>query len=229
MKSRRWLWQQPWDNHVSFFQGGVEGSQDQLVTKGMESLFLCYFLHTVVRAGRAAPLSLQERNRPRQRKSSGLQGMSEMPKDSACLWNIGLFYQMTCWGCHMACAWHSVQDNRAWVHAGLCPRGRDDRSRACLVWFYWLMEPQLSVASTVPFQAGFQRTWLPPRLRVGCCDSWSQSGWASTESDVMRVQWTMFIITANNNRYSLHTKELMSSWFICCKPPHQRFPGDVII
>lgn len=83
----------------------------------MENLFLCYFLHTVVRAGRAAPLGLQERNRPRQRKSSGLQGMSEMPKDSACLWNIGLFYQMTCWGCHMACAWHSVQDNRAWVHA----------------------------------------------------------------------------------------------------------------
>lgn len=39
------------------------------------------------------------------------------------------------------------------------------------------MEPQLLVvASTVPFQAGFQRTWLIPRLRMGCCDLWSQSG-----------------------------------------------------
>lgn len=62
-----------------------------------------------------------------------------MPEDSACLWNTGLFYQMTCWGCHMACTWHSVQDNRTWVHAWLCPRGRDDRSRACLFWFYWLV------------------------------------------------------------------------------------------
>lgn len=62
-----------------------------------------------------------------------------MPKDSACLWNTGLFYQMTCWGCHMACAWHSVQDNRAWVHAWFCPRGWDDRIRACLFWGHWLV------------------------------------------------------------------------------------------
>lgn len=91
------------------------------------------------------------------------------------------------------------------------------------------MEPQLSVAFTVPFQAGFQRTWLILRLRVGCWDLWFQSGWASIESNVMGVQWSMFIITANNNRNLLCTKELMSSWFIFCKPPHQRFPGDVII
>lgn len=88
---------------------------------------------------RLFPVGLQERNHSRQRKSSGFQGVTEMPKDSACLWNTGLFYQMTRWGCHMVCAWHSVQDNRAWVHAWLCPLGWANRSGACLSRFHWLV------------------------------------------------------------------------------------------
>lgn len=90
-----------------------------------------------------------------------------MPKDSACLWNIGLFYQKTCWGCHMACTRHSVQDNRTWVHAwSALWAGLTEVEHICSHSTYLsdaaTMEPELSVSSTLPF-SGFQRTWTIPR------------------------------------------------------------------
>lgn len=89
---------------VSLFQGGPQGFQGYPVTREIKSLFLCYLLHTSSPSQtRLLPFGLQERNHSRQRKGSGFQGMNVMPKESACLWNTALLYQMTCWGCHMAC------------------------------------------------------------------------------------------------------------------------------
>lgn len=109
--------------------------------------------------------------------------MREMPKDSACLWNTGLFNQMTCWGCHMACVCHSAQDNRAWVHAWFCPLGRRDRVEHACSDSADLSDgtatPPRSVSSTVPFQVFRECDGYPGQegLRMGCCYySWETRG-----------------------------------------------------
>lgn len=172
-----------------------------------------------------------------------------MPKDSACLWNIGLFYQKTCWGCHMAGTWHSVQDNRTWVHAWVCPLGWADRGRAYLFSFYLLVwcchygAWALSVLHAAFFRFSknmnntqARRDWgwaaatIPGREQVDKKGAYDPRVVKLVQNpDVTRVRGSMFIITANTNKNSLYTKGLMSSCFIFCKPPYQSFLGDVMI
>ena len=182
--------------------------------------FVISSIHRVPARTWVLPEGLQERNHSRQKKSSGFQETTEMPKDPSCLWNVGLFYQMTCWGCHMACAWHSVQDNRAWVHAWLCSLGWDDRSRACLFWFCWLVWYHHYGVLAFNILHGtffrFSKIWTLPRqgkttkdellllfleekkqINEGICDPRVVK--PVQNLDVTRVQWSMSTITANNN------------------------------
>lgn len=69
--------------------------------------------------------------------------------------------------------WHSVQYNRVWARAWFFPPGWDDRSRACLLWFYCHVWCCLygdiafsilhSASSSFFFFKDFQRTWKIPR------------------------------------------------------------------
>lgn len=149
---------------------------------------------------------------------------------------------MTWESCHMACLWHSVQDNGAWVYAWFCPLGRDDRNRACLFWFCGLIWSNCSVAIAFIVDhgalSGLQRIRTIPRqgrTEEGLLllllsdkgrgkvnklrDLGSKDGEASVQPGChKRVQWSMFMATANNNsRNQLCFKELMSSCFIFCK------------
>lgn len=169
-----------------------------------------------------------------------------MPKDSAYLWNISFFYQMTCWGCHMACMWHSVQDNRAWVYAWFCPLGWDDRSRACLFWFHWLVwcNHSVALAFNILHNAFFRfpknMNHTEARRAEGVLlllflsdkgkeeadelsNVWSKDGDASAEPG---CQWSPGICVCHHCQQqpdSLCFKELISLCLVSCKPPHQRF------
>lgn len=97
-------------------------------------------------ARQAAPsLASRKSNCSRQKQNPGSWD-DRMPKASACLWNTSLLHQMTCCGCHMACVWHSAWDNGVWVCAWFCPQGLDDRSKECVLLFYWHVRCNPSIA-----------------------------------------------------------------------------------
>lgn len=131
-------------------------------TTGLTSLFLCLFLHMVVPAARAAPLWLPGKE-PSQTKEELRVPGDEKPKDSACPWNTGLFYQMTCW----AAIWPARDILFRITGPGSMPgsalgAGMTEVEPVCSdspdLSAATTLEPQLLVASPVPLQEGFQRT-----------------------------------------------------------------------
>ena len=136
-ESRRLLWQKGTQRCV--LSSGRAARLLRLTSdKRHEKLFLYYLLQTCGPSPTwLLPFGLHERNHSRQRKGSGFQGMAEMPRDSACLWNTGFSSSWPAEAAVWPAPWHSVQYNRAWVRACSFPPGWDDRSRACLLWCYW--------------------------------------------------------------------------------------------